>query len=101
MEKENIVLTVGYQNPNAFIVSVETVVRRGIFQFDIIGLANKTISESKQRILSAITSARNERRHYINKKNYHASQSGRFKKGRVSLRFTDSDFIPYLEQCIK
>lgn len=68
MEKENIVLTVGYQNPNAFIVSVETVVRRGIFQFDIIGLANKTISESKQRILSAITSARNERRHYINKK---------------------------------
>lgn len=72
MEKENIVLTIGYKNPNSFsggfIVSVETVVRRGIFQFDIIGLANKTISESKQRILSAIAYAQNQKRHYLNKK---------------------------------
>jgi magnesium chelatase family protein len=68
MEKENIILTVGNQNHTGFVVSVETIVRRGIFQFEIIGLANKTISESKQRILSAVSFSLREKRHYINKK---------------------------------
>lgn len=68
MERENIILTVGHQSHRGFIVSIETITRRGIFQFDIIGLANKTISESKQRILSAISFSLQEKRHYINKK---------------------------------
>jgi magnesium chelatase family protein len=68
MDKESIILTVGSQDRTGFIVSVETVTRRGIFQFDIIGLANKTISESKQRILSAISFSLHEKKHYVNKK---------------------------------
>lgn len=68
MNEESIILTVGSQDRTGFIVSVETVTRRGIFQFDIIGLANKTISESKQRILSAISFSLREKKHYVNKK---------------------------------
>ncbi|MCF7865569.1 MAG: ATP-binding protein [Candidatus Pacebacteria bacterium] len=68
MEKENIITTIGHDGLTGFIVSIETITRRGLFQFDIIGLANKTISESKQRILSAISLASKEKNHYINKK---------------------------------
>lgn len=68
MDKEHIILTAGHHDRASFVVSVETITRRGIFQFDIIGLANKTVSESKQRILSAISFTLGEKRHYINKK---------------------------------
>lgn len=62
------VLTIGYQNQQGFIVYIETVTRRGLFQFDIIGLANKTISESKQRILSAIDYSETQKKQYLHKK---------------------------------
>lgn len=62
------VLTIGYQNQQGFIVYIETVTRRGLFQFDIIGLANKTISESKQRILSAIDYSEIQKKQYLHKK---------------------------------
>ncbi len=65
---KNIILTVSSQGAHGTLVSIETIIRRGLFQFDIIGLANKTISESKQRILSALDSAYDQKRHYINKK---------------------------------
>lgn len=68
MDTQQNILTVGHDGSNGFIVTIETITRRGIFQFDIIGLANKTISESKQRILSAVSSISEEKRHYINKK---------------------------------
>lgn len=68
--QENIhkILTVGMNGQRGFIVSIETVIRRSLFQFEIIGLANKTISESKQRILSALDYSLDEKKQYINKK---------------------------------
>lgn len=65
---ENNILTAGYDGLRVFDVSVETVLKRGLFQFDIVGLASKTVSESKQRILSAIQSCKLEGPRYINKK---------------------------------
>jgi len=62
------VLTIGIDNQKGFLVSIETVIQRGLFQFEIIGLANKTISESKQRILSAIDHCLPEKKQYIHKK---------------------------------
>ena len=65
---ENNVLTAGYDSLRVFEVSVETILKRGLFQFDIVGLASKTVSESKQRILSAIQSCKLETPRYTNKK---------------------------------
>lgn len=62
------ILTIGIDNQKGFLVSIETVTHRGIFQFEIIGLANKTISESKQRILSAIDYSLPEKKQYIHKR---------------------------------
>ena len=64
----NSVLTAGYDGLRVFEVVVETVLKRGIFQFDIVGLASKTVSESKQRILSAIQSCDIQSSRYLNKK---------------------------------
>lgn len=60
--------TIGIDNQKAFLVSIETVIKKGLFQFEIIGLANKTISESKQRILSALDHTLPLKRQYIHKK---------------------------------
>lgn len=69
MQKEiHSVLTIGVDNQKCFLVSIETIVQRGLFHFEIIGLANKTISESKQRILSAIDYAIPNKRKYVHKK---------------------------------
>jgi magnesium chelatase family protein len=42
------------QGIRSFVVSIETDIQRGIFNFDVIGLGDKTISEAKQRVYSAI-----------------------------------------------
>lgn len=62
------ILTIGIDNQKGFLVSIETITKRGLFQFEIIGLANKTISESKQRILSAIDYSTPEKKTYLHKK---------------------------------
>lgn len=62
------ILTVGTDQLECFLVSVETVIKKGLFQFEIIGLANKTISESKQRILSALDHTLQSKNKYIHKK---------------------------------
>lgn len=67
-KKIHSVLTIGIDNQKGFLVSIETITKRGLFQFEIIGLANKTISESKQRILSAIDYSISEKKSYLHKK---------------------------------
>lgn len=69
MDKQNYsILTIGVNDRRTFLVSIETIIQRGLFQFEIIGLANKTISESKQRILSAIDYCLPDKKQYIHKK---------------------------------
>ncbi len=48
------IITMGVRGLEAFIVSVETDISRGLYQFDIVGLGDKTVSESKSRILAAL-----------------------------------------------
>jgi magnesium chelatase family protein len=44
----------GTKGLEAFVVSVESDISRGLYQFDIVGLGDKAVTESKLRILSAI-----------------------------------------------
>ncbi len=46
--------TLGQNGLAYFVVEIESDVRNGLYKFDIIGLADKTIEESKLRILTAI-----------------------------------------------
>ncbi len=95
------ILTIGINDQKGFLVSIETVTQRGLFQFEIIGLANKTISESKQRILSAIDHSLPEKKQYIHKKIITLlSPAGIKKEGShfdlpiaVSYIISDKDFI--------
>lgn len=67
-KKTHHILTIGIDGQKGFLVSIETIIKKGLFQFEIIGLANKTISESKQRILSAIDYSVQEKKNYLHKK---------------------------------
>jgi magnesium chelatase family protein len=40
------------------VITIESDIRRGIFRFDIIGLADKTIEESKLRVLAALRNSK-------------------------------------------
>lgn len=46
--------SLGVQGLDIFIVSIETEISRGLFNFDIIGLGDRAIRESRTRILSSI-----------------------------------------------
>lgn len=68
MKKLQKIHALGMNSGSSYFISIETNVKRGLFRFDIIGLANKSISESRQRVLSAIQHSDPEPVRYTDKK---------------------------------
>ncbi len=68
MKKLQKIHALGMSGASSYLISIETSVKRGLFHFDIIGLANKSISESRQRVLSAIQHCDPEAVRYTDKK---------------------------------
>lgn len=66
--KKLIIKTVGISGVSHFTVEVESDVRAGLFKFDIIGLADKSIEESKLRILSAVRNSSLTQKKGLNQK---------------------------------
>jgi len=62
-------------------VTVETDISRGLYLFQIVGLADKAVEESRERVISALRNSVGK-----NPKSEHPQSSSKFVAGRVEKR---------------